>query len=266
MKTIFMSLFLLCFSLTGFAQSILDEIDAIEAEAGKKKQTSRDQDVQNDNDTLKSKGDFSDLNRLVPFSEVAVIQKRYLPKTNRLQANLGLDSIMNNPFFQSQGLHLNLSYFLNETWGVEFSYVNFSTSEKLITKDLQSEQGVKTSSLAFPKTYLGMSLMMVPFYGKISWLNQRIVPFDFFFTVGGGQTTTSYKDQGASTVHLGTGQLFAISKSFALRWDLSYNMYTAKAAEITSVTATTVSEISQTYADLFLGVGLSWFFPGATYR
>ena len=54
----------------------------------------------------------------------------------------------------------------------------------------------------------------------MTWLNRAIVPFDLFFTLGYGLTETDFGNL-RGTIHIGTGQSFALSKSMAVRWDLS---------------------------------------------
>jgi outer membrane beta-barrel protein len=126
-------------------------------------------------------------------------------------------------------------------------------------------QGIKTASLLFPKGYSGIDVVYVPIYGKISWLDRRIVPFDLYFSAGLGKTLTNYDGQVSSTFHLATGQIFAINKSWAFRWDFSLNNYIAKGRAITNDN-TIGEEVSQAVNDLYLNIGISWFFPGAKYR
>jgi len=98
--------------------------------------------------------------------------------------------------------------------------------------------------------------MYSPIYGKFSRFNKSIVPFDMYFTLGYGSTSTK-EGPSAGTIHVGTGQIFAINKAWALRWDFSWNFYSVKPPA-----ATTASSFN----NLFLTVGASWFFPEAKYR
>ena len=69
-------------------------------------------------------------------------------------------------------------------------------------------------------------------------------------------------NQGESepTVHLGTGQSFALSKGMSLRWDLSWIFYNA----VSRVSSSAQTE--STYNNLFITVGMSFLFPEASYR
>ena len=198
---------------------------------------------------------FSDLGKLSQFSEVSVIQKRYLPKTGRFQAFAGLTYSSNDPWFLGMGLSGKLGYFLTESWGVEFSYTTLSNSEKGSVQDLRSNQGVTTSSLISPKSYLGADVVWTPVYGKMSLGNKKIVPFDMYFSFGGGNTSTA-DSQNASTLRLATGQIFAITKGMGFRWDFCWNRYSAKS----------IDGAQTAFDNLLLTLGMSFFFPEAKYR
>lgn len=198
--------------------------------------------------------DFSGLGQLAPFTEVSVIQKRYLPKTGRFQLFGGLTLITNDPFFNTAGFVGKAAYFFSENFGLELNYFGLSTFEAKATTELKKIQGVKTDNLIITNRVLALDLMWVPIYGKMSWFNERIVPFDLYFSLGGGQTNTGLEEAG--TVHLATGQIFALSKSTAFRWDFSWNFFNTKG----------IDQKTAGYNNLFLTLGMSWFFPEAKYR
>lgn len=204
-------------------------------------------------------GTLSELATLEPFNDIAVIQRKFLPKTGRFEvAGMAMGSV-NNPFFSNLGLGLRGSYFFNEKHGVELQYYFLSNSERGVTKSLRDNQRVETKSLTTPKNYMGAAYRWNPIYGKMTWLNRAIVPFDLFFTVGGGLTKT---DLGNSepTIHIGTGQVFALTKAMAFRWDISWNLYQAEAIESNG------DKLTNNQDDLFLMLGMSFYFPEAKYR
>lgn len=231
-----------------------EELDVIELELEKSKpklETRRDSQR---SDSQLKENNLSDLSDLVPFTEVSVLQKRFLPKTNRGQIFGGFSLTTNDPFYNTVGATLKGSYFLSEMWGIEFQYMTLSSSEAQSTKELYSVQNIGTDSLSYTKEYLGANILWVPIYGKMTWYNRKIIPFDFYFGLGGGQTKTHVKS-GIETVQLSAGQIFALSKSFALRWDFSWNFFSAKA----------INE-EGTINNLFFSAGASFFFPEANYR
>lgn len=238
-----------------------DDLDVIELELDKSapKATQTNSAPSYNQETASPKentlSDFSGLGTLAPFQEVSVIQKRFMPKTGRFQLFGGATVLTNNPFFNTIGGVAKAGYFLNETWGVELNYFGLTTSERQTTEELRDIQGVKTENLVYPKSYFGADIMYVPIYGKMTWFNENIIPFDLYFSAGYGITNTQ-AGENAGTIHLATGQIFSLSKAYAIRWDFSWNFFTAK-----DITGSTSS-----FNNLFLTVGMSWFFPEAKYR
>lgn len=249
----------------GYSQEEADDVNVIEVELDKSvpptKEASsseletgtekEDEPAKKDN-TLK---DFSGLGTLAPFKEISIIQKRFLPKTGRFQLFGGGTVLTNNPFFNTIGGVAKASYFLSETWGVELNYFGLTTSERQTTQELRDVQGVSTANLVYPKSFVGLDLMYIPVYGKMTWFNEKIIPFDLYFSAGYG-TTSTQAGESAGTLHLATGQIFAISKAYAFRWDFSWNFFNAKA----------IDNSQSSFNNLFLTVGMSWFFPEASYR
>lgn len=211
-------------------------------------------------DRIKS---LSDLANLAPFSDVAVIQKRFLYKTERFEGFFGGAGLMNEAFFNNLGGVLKLGYYLSEKWGVEGSLFFLSSSERQVTKSL-AERGIITESLVTPKGYYGVDLKWVPIYGKMAFFNNRIVPFDLYFTAGAGLTQTNQDGANASaaTVKIGTGQIFAIRKWMVFRWDFSWHFFQPQSPAEEGE----ASNSSGTVNNLFLLAGLSFFFPESKYR
>ncbi len=206
---------------------------------------------------------ISGLVRLAPFTDIAVIQRRYLPKTGRFEFSASGVISTNNAFFNNIGLNARLAYYFNDKYGVEGIYQLMTSSNRPITQGLISNQKIETQSLVEPKGFYGLTFNWSPIYGKMAWFQQKIIPFDIYFSPGLGVTQTS-NDSGDTTVMLGVGQLFALSKSYGIRWDFNWNYYNATTSS-TDTTGTVTSSTSS-HSDLFLGVGFSYFFPEATYR
>lgn len=198
--------------------------------------------------------EFAELGQLAPFTEVSVIQKKFLPKTGRFQFFGGASLTTNDPFYNTTGITLRLGYHLSETWGLELNYLTLGSTESKSTKELLEVQNVSTDSLAYTKQYTGLALQYVPFYGKFALYNNKIVPFDHYFALGTGSTKTQAKD-GISTLHLSTGQIFAVNKAWAVRWDFTWNFFSARA----------INEDGN-INNLIFSLGASFFFPEAKYR
>lgn len=244
------------------------DLDAIEAEMSRQgeRQAEQTQPLAPEKTTEETKNlTFQDLPKLSAFSDITVIQKRYMPKTNRFQLYGGVDFLTNNPFFDSYGFNGRFSFFFTESLGLEIGFWSHSVAPKTVTTDLQSKYNITTKTMLSSLGYLGASLVYTPFYGKMTFLDKIIIPYDLYFSVGGGTTQTSYTDKSAPSVHLGTGEIFSITKSFAWRWDLSYITYTATVPEVRDDGVMTPGK-KQALSDLYLGIGLTILFPGASYR
>jgi outer membrane beta-barrel protein len=202
---------------------------------------------------------LSDLGTLEPFDDIAVIERRYLPKTNRFEINLNGLVGLNNPFFSNLGAAARLAYYFQERYGLELMYFYLNSSARQITTNLHDNRDIATTSFVSAESFAGAAFRWNPIYGKITFLNNRIVPFDMTFSLGGGVTGTNAGRE-EPTVHIGTSQVYALSKSWALRWDLNWNFYQAHST-LTNGTSSTGFQ-----NDLMLGLGASFFFPEAKYR
>lgn len=200
--------------------------------------------------------DLSGLANLAPFGDIAVIQKKFLPKSGRLEFFPGFGIVMNDAFFLNVGLNLRLAYFFTETMGLELAAHMVGTSEKQVTKDLANNAGVLTRTLVSPQGYYGAAFRWTPVYGKMGFLDKSIVPYDLYFLVGGGMTKTN-QDSNETTFHFGTGQTFALTKWMAARWELSWYNYKA---------ATKTGQGGGNFTNLWATIGVSFFFPEAKYR
>ncbi len=229
------------------------EVDQIEAEIGKSPAPEPLPERVNRSD--KEEPGFEDLKNLSPFSEVSVIQKKFLPKTKRFQIFAGGSAVMNDPWFNSFGFNLKGAFHLTEQWGVELSYFGLSTSDRQSVKDLRSENGVATSSLITTKSFMGADLVWIPIYGKTSLFNQKVVPFDMYFSGGIGESSVT-DGKGGMTLHVGTGQIYALSKGLGFRWDFSLNNFSG----------TTAAGATSSFNNVLLTLGISMFFPEAGYR
>ncbi|MEZ0392952.1 MAG: outer membrane beta-barrel domain-containing protein [Pseudobdellovibrionaceae bacterium] len=229
------------------------DVDQIEAELERK--TAKPSPAEQEIVKEEKLEDFSGLGKLAPFSEISVIQKRFMPKSKRFEFFAGLANVVNDPWFMGTGFDARLGYHFTETWGAELTGVFLSNSKRQAIKDLYDQHGVQTDSIITAKNYIGGSLVWTPIYGKMGLFNRRIVPFDMYFALGGGSTGVDGGD-GGNTLHLGTGQIFAISKGMGFRWDFSWN----------SFNATPKGASAQNFNSLLLTFGLSFFFPEAKYR
>jgi outer membrane beta-barrel protein len=199
--------------------------------------------------------DVSSLGQLSEFSDIAVIQKRYLPKTNRFEVFPNLGFIINDSFFTNTVLSTRLAFAFTESYAVELTGMVIGTRERKVTSDLNNGPGVITRTLVAPQGYYGADFKWSPVYGKMGYFDRKIIPFDLYFSAGYGITKTNQATS-PGTIHLGTGQTFALSKWAAIRWDISWYYFKT----------TTSSGTSSSFTNIYTMVGASFFIPEAKYR
>lgn len=237
------------------------DLDQIEAEIERGAPPPSRPATTNNTSTVSDPQSLSDLGRLSPFSEVSVLQRRFMPKTERFQASFGFGGITNDPWFNGIGGSLRFAYHFTEAWAVEGTGTFLSSSEREAAKDLFTNNRVSTSSIVSTKGYFGLDLMWTPIYGKMSLFNKRIIPFDMYFSGGMGQSQVDgAKSDSIMTMHFGTGQIYALTKSWGFRWDFSWNTYTANQVSASG------KESSTQFNNLILTLGGSYFFPEVKYR
>lgn len=204
---------------------------------------------------------ITELDTLTPFSDIAVIQKRFLPKSQRFEFNPNLGFITNNAFFMTTYLQGRLAYAITEKWAIEATVALFMDQKYKVTKDLEKEPNpVETKSLLLPEMYYGADIRWSPIYGKMGSFSDGIVPFDMYFSLGAGVMDTN-QEESPMAIHIGTGQIFGINKWMAFRWDLSSYMYSSEVVKSNGSGKNTDS-----FTDVQLSLGMSFFFPDATYR
>ncbi|MEQ1723471.1 MAG: outer membrane beta-barrel domain-containing protein, partial [Pseudobdellovibrio sp.] len=165
---------------------------------------------------------------LAPFSDVSVIQKKYQPKTERFQLYMAGGLTTNSPWFLNLGAKVNLGYYFSESFGVELSGVFLSNSESQAAKEIRTNNNLQPDKFVVTKYNIGVDLLWSPIYGKVANLDNEIIPFDMYFAFGGGTSATNSQENSVPTFHVGTGQIFALSKSMAFRWDYSWNLSSFK--------------------------------------
>jgi len=254
-------------SAPGLAQDYSDfsELDLIEAELDKNKIQKKETTTKSGSEvmpqlesTAKEITNISDLRKLEPFDDVAVIHPRFQPKSKRFQFNFGGAALLNDPWFNQFGASFKAAYHVSEFFGLEIAADQYTGSESSAAQDLRDNLGINTASFVRPKSYSGIHLYLSPIYGKMSLFNKRIVPYDVFFTLGVGSTELELsRESQASTFHFGAGQIFAFSRNAAFRWDIRANIFSAQANE---------GSVRTTSQNVIMALGFSYFLPEVNLR
>jgi len=230
------------------------------SQSEQKEQTQIKKNVEVQNSKIRN---LTDLNKLAPFQDISVIQKKFLPKAERLQIFTAAALMTNSPWFINLGVKINLAYHFTEALGIEVSGMFLTSSESEAAKEIRTNIKLEPNKFIVTKYNTLIDFVWSPIYGKVSNTENEIIPFDMYFSFGGGMSHTNSREGSVPTIHMGTGQIFALSKSMAFRWDYSWNFYQATPEAEVGATAIPTKN---SFNDLIFTAGVSFFFPEASYR
>ncbi len=233
----------------------LIDIDSIEKELEGNLPKSRTRDIPMQSIPAQPKVNYDELKSATPYTDLAVIQRNFMPKSKRFEIFGGLSYQTNDVFFKNFGLQGRAGYHINETWGLELSLDMLSTTKSKELEGIEGEQNLALNNLVSPKTLYGGSVLFYSTYGKMALWNRKIFNFDIYSSAGVAQILTAQQTT-STALKLGVGELFSLSKSSAIRLDFSWYFYTAKNIEGTD------SAVN----NLFLTLGYSRFFPDVKER
>jgi len=199
--------------------------------------------------------DFSQMKNDRTYRDTVVIQRTYMPKTSRVQLFGGASLSMNDVFYRTYGAQARASYFFNETWGLEFNSFFLTSTDTQEKTDLAGRQNLDVRSLSTPKSLYALNVYYSSIYGKMALEDRKIIPFEFYQTLGAGQITTNPSST-STAFYFGLGNLFSISRNSAIRADLSWYFYTSK----------TITGANQSANTIFFTVGYGRFIPEAGRR
>jgi outer membrane beta-barrel protein len=199
--------------------------------------------------------DFSQLKDDKALHDTVVIQKTYMPKTSRVSLFGGASLSMNDVFYRTYGLDARAGYYFNETWGLELNTFYLTSSDTHEKTDLAGQQSLDVQSLSTPKSLYAANVYFSSIYGKMALEDRRIIPFEFYQTLGLGQITTNPSST-STAFYFGLGNLFSISKNSVIRADLSWYFYNSK----------TITGASQAVNTIFFTIGYGRFVPEAVRR
>lgn len=210
------------------------------------------------------KANFEVLQNVESYKDLATIQRIYMPKTNRFQVSANLGFQPNDVFYNVYGLQLGVTYHFNEAWGFELYGRQFTSGKSDANKKLAEVQRTGVENITSIKTILGAQVYVSYLYGKFAWLDDKIIPYDIYQTVGFGKVTDQdNKTYDAFTASI--GQMFSVTRSNALKIDLSMAYYNAE-TRVQNITSAVEKKQKQNILSIFLFVGWSYFLPEPTYR
>jgi outer membrane beta-barrel protein len=199
--------------------------------------------------------DYSNVISQTSYTDYSVVQRNYMPKSNRTQFKLGLSSVTNDVFYSNIGLGLGAAYYFNETWGIGLTGTLLNSSRNSYAQNIRDVQLVNIENLVTLKNTYGVNVLFTPVYGKWSLLNKKVIPFELYVQ-GGFSQITNQSNVASSAATVGIGQLISLSRSSALDINLDWYFYTTK----------NINNQDQSNNSMLLTVAYCLFFPKPTYR
>ncbi len=173
-------------------------------------------------------------------TDFSVVQNRTYAKEKRYSVSLQYGPQINDANEEGNTLGITGNYFLNERWGIELSYLDANMKENDSTRKLgEFGGGIKPDHARF-QGYKGVGINWVPIYAKMSFLNSKIIYFDFAVTPHLGMVDydqvlrTRVQSKSALSYGVDLTQYYFFSNNFALRGDFKNKWYKEDVADYNS--------------------------------
>lgn len=247
---------------------------------------------------LSKDSSVEDLNRLSPFFDIVVIQRRFLPKTGRFEISPSIVLFLSSELFINTGLGGHFSFYFLEKHGVEIFGYYSTVFKRNLTVNLENNLNIFGDIGGFRTEFIiALTYKWMPVYGKISLFNRKIIPFDVVLSVGGGIVQSICAEdaqlsakglggfewglcrkvlKGNQTVRkkwepalvFGIGQSFAFSKNTGLGLNVHWITYKAYLDEKKQYLAQTRQRKQKNDYHLDISLSVSWrvYFPRAKLR
>lgn len=208
-----------------------------------------------------SADDEYNFNWLDPDKKIYVLQNRKYLKGGHAAVNLMAGTGFSNPYRSTYTLDPRLSYYVNETWGIEAFYTFITNSPNSTAEALQLAAPNTLPNIREIRNQYGVLLHYVPWYAKINVFN-AILYFDWYFAAGAGTVSTfvdtrrqtsaapAYVQQDLLGLFFNTGHLYHLSQSLIFRLDFSGSFYNAAINGLSGETSW--------YSNYNFAVGLGW--------
>jgi outer membrane beta-barrel protein len=209
--------------------------------------------------------DEYDFSWLDPDKKIYVVQNRKFTNGQRAELSVGGGFGIGQPYRSATVIVPRFTYYFNESFAISALATLASNSTNGNFDELRSLTSV-IPEVRDVKSFVGGSVMYLPFYAKFNIFNQ-IIYMDWDFELGLDSVTSeidlNYSSTGNSNVtsasytgfHWGTGMKFFLNRNFAVRLDFLSLMYSAPGA-LNGV----ISSNNNSYTSNYLTLGLSYTF------
>ncbi len=179
------------------------------------------------NQGIGSKANYNNIKSNDFNQNLGIVQKNLLDKTNSIQYFGGLTLVPTEVYYRTFGGQAGANYHFNEKYGVGLLGYFFTSSARGEIDQLEKTQRVSVENLIYLKSYYAAQFYWNTVYGKVAYFNQSIIPFETYFNFGAGRVTTKSSSE-AVGLHVGLGNLFALSQATGLKVDINWLFYRTK--------------------------------------
>ena len=161
------------------------------------------------------------------YDSFGVVQKISAVKDSHFQFKTGLSLLTTDTFYSSYGLSLGANYNFTESFALGLGASTFLSNQNAQARNLHDFYAVPTEGIPTIKSTTNVSLFWSPIYGKWSLLNDKILPFEFYLSIGTAQVTSQLNTSvNAATASL--GHFISLSNYSALDFNLQWLSYDSK--------------------------------------
>jgi outer membrane beta-barrel protein len=220
---------------------------------------------------MDSDRDEYDFSWLDPDKKIYVVQNRKFTKANHLELSTSYGIGMSEAYRTQRQWIVRGTFYFSEHWGISGFYFNNYNSANDNYGEVESLSHL-VPAVRDTNTYLGGSIVWVPFYGKINLFNQIFyIDWDFELGVGSANTQIDINQVAYGTpnivsgtytaLHWGSGWKFIIDKHWGARFDFLQTHFSAPNGIVTgSTVGSATGGTTDTYNNYYLTLGVSYLF------
>lgn len=199
--------------------------------------------------------------------DFSVVQNRAYEKKNRFFLSAQTGPIVNDAYSVGSGQNMALGYYFTERWGAELSMLTTGLKDNDSTGEFKSSFGA-APNYNVTRTARTLTAHWMPFYGKISLMDTKIVYFDMGLGLGVGQS--EYEKQTNTGGDMATAMHYSIdviqhyffNEHLAVRFDFK-NQWSSQDRSKYNIPLTADESArpldTHQFQNTFLMIGLTYF-------
>ena len=155
---------------------------------------------------------------LPKFDRPVAVKNRYIETEKKLEIGGFWGLSLNEPFFNTNKLGLNVGYHFSENSAVSFNFSSYTAGVSSYATQLKDEYNMEFERAPAPKSLSLIHYELKMFYGKMS-ITKKLISHLSLYGLGGVGLAT-FENKSYPALSLGIGQKFYFNQKFAARLDL----------------------------------------------